>query len=115
MVSNNFSIILVVIFYKVIVWFQSFKQEENKQQLPQLKKDPAPKPLSRAMHNLLVDIFQKIGVKETTKEGLLLLYEFREQHPEVDTEPFLKRATQFFQEYVEKGLEVRVLFFFFHL
>ncbi|XP_044737477.1 protein mini spindles isoform X3 [Chrysoperla carnea] len=84
---------------------KSFKQEENKQQLPQLKKDPAPKPLSRAMHNLLVDIFQKIGVKETTKEGLLLLYEFREQHPEVDTEPFLKRATQFFQEYVEKGLE----------
>lgn len=61
--------------------------------------------LSRSTHALLTDIFQKIGNKEETKEGLNLLYDFLQEHPEADIDPFLKRSSQFFQEYIQKNLK----------
>lgn len=60
--------------------------------------------LSRAHHAQLADIFQKIGNKDETKEGLTLLYDFMQQHPEADIEPFLLKSSLFFQEYIKKGL-----------
>lgn len=60
--------------------------------------------LSRANHAQLTDIFQKIGNKEESKEGLMLLYDFKQQHPEANIEPFLAGASTFFQEYIKKGL-----------
>lgn len=60
--------------------------------------------LSRANHAQLTDIFQKIGNKEESKEGLILLYDFTQQHPEANIEPFLSRSSAFFQEYIKKGL-----------
>ncbi|ENN73045.1 hypothetical protein YQE_10316, partial [Dendroctonus ponderosae] len=61
--------------------------------------------LSRANHNMLTDIFQKIGNKENTKDGLNLLYDFIQQHPEADIEPFLSKSSKFFQEYIQTGLK----------
>lgn len=83
-------------------------EENNKPQqvvVPMLKKEPVQNPLSWSKHQLLREIFKKIGVKETSKEGLLLLYEFKEQHPESDYDPFLKKSSPFFQQYIYKGLE----------
>lgn len=54
---------------------------------------------------MLADIFGKIGEKETTKEGLTMLYDFRLQHPETDIEPYLSKSSKYFQEYIEKGLK----------
>lgn len=77
-------------------------------QIP-LKKDPSPlkrsQKLPKVLQRTLGEIFAKIGEKETTKEGLQLLYEFRAQHPEADIEPFLSKSSQFFQEYIENGLK----------
>ena len=38
-------------------------------------------------------------------QGLNDLYDFKEKHPEADLEPFLKRSSQFFQNYIERGLK----------
>ncbi|KAJ8937291.1 hypothetical protein NQ318_020341 [Aromia moschata] len=61
--------------------------------------------LSRANHNMLTDIFQKIGSKDDTKEGLNLLYDFMQDHAEADIEPFLKKSSKFFQDYIRNGLK----------
>lgn len=61
--------------------------------------------LSRANHTMLTEIFQKIGNKDNTKEGLNLLYDFMRQHPEADIEPFLKNSSEFFQGYIRNGLK----------
>lgn len=61
--------------------------------------------LSRSTHALLTDIFQKIGNKEETDEGLNLLYNFIQEHPEADIEPFIKRSSPFFQDYIQKNLK----------
>ncbi|XP_030764641.1 protein mini spindles isoform X1 [Sitophilus oryzae] len=63
------------------------------------------KGISRANHNMLTDIFQKIGSKEDTKEGLNLLYDFMQQNPEADIEPFLSKSSKFFQDYIKSGLK----------
>lgn len=54
---------------------------------------------------MLTEIFQKIGNKDETKEGLNLLYDFMQQHPEADIEPFLKKSSKFFQDYIRNGLQ----------
>lgn len=54
---------------------------------------------------MLTEIFQKIGNKDNTKEGLNLLYDFMRQHPEADIEPFLKNSSEFFQGYIRNGLK----------
>ncbi|XP_053741131.1 cytoskeleton-associated protein 5 isoform X3 [Synchiropus splendidus] len=58
------------------------------------------------VNDLLTEIFKKIGSKENTKEGLTELYEFKQKYTDADLEPFLKNTTQFFQNYVERGLRV---------
>ncbi|XP_069178181.1 cytoskeleton-associated protein 5 isoform X4 [Procambarus clarkii] len=65
----------------------------------------SPKRLSKTAHNTLSEIFRKIGSKENTKEGLIQLYEFKQRHPEADIEPFLRKSSQFFQNYIERGLK----------
>ncbi|XP_066968384.1 cytoskeleton-associated protein 5 isoform X3 [Macrobrachium rosenbergii] len=65
----------------------------------------SPKRLSKTAHNTLSEIFRKIGSKENTKEGLIQLYDFKQKHPEADIEPFLKKSSQFFQNYIERGLK----------
>jgi len=37
-------------------------------------------------------------------QGLEQLYDFQKQNPDADIAPFLEKASQFFQEYIEKGL-----------
>lgn len=49
-------------------------------------------------------IFKLISDKETSRQGLLKLYEFKEKNPEVDVVPFLKGASPSFQKYIEDGL-----------
>ncbi|XP_076268302.1 protein mini spindles-like isoform X2 [Rhynchophorus ferrugineus] len=60
---------------------------------------------SRANHNMLTEIFQKIGSKEDTKEGLNLLYDFMQQNPEADIEPYLSKSSKLFQDYIKTGLK----------
>lgn len=84
-----------------LVW-QVMKLEEVKQ-VP--LKTEARRSLSRSTHTMLTDIFQKIGSKEETKEGLNLLYDFLQQHPEADIDPFLRKSSAFFQEYIQKNLK----------
>lgn len=62
-------------------------------------------PLTRAYHNMLTEIFQKIGKQDETKEGITLLYDFMQQHPEADIDPYLKKTNKFFQDYIKTGLK----------
>ncbi|XP_021935865.1 protein mini spindles isoform X2 [Zootermopsis nevadensis] len=73
---------------------------------PPKKESKSQHRLSKTTHELLSDIFKKIGSKDQTKEGLSLLYDFKQQHPEADIEPFLRKSSQFFQEYIQKGLHM---------
>lgn len=70
-----------------------------------VKQETPRRSLSRANHKMLTDIFQKIGNKDETKEGLNLLYDFMQQHPEADIEPFLSNSSKFFQDYIKNGLK----------
>lgn len=54
---------------------------------------------------MLTEIFKKVGSKENTKEGLKDLYEFKRKFPDADIDPFLKKSSQFFQNYIERGLK----------
>lgn len=63
------------------------------------------KRLSKSTHDMLAEIFKKIGSKENTKEGLNDLYDFKKKYPDADLEPFLKKSSQFFQNYIERGLK----------
>uniref|UniRef100_A0A4W3JI59 Cytoskeleton associated protein 5 n=1 Tax=Callorhinchus milii TaxID=7868 RepID=A0A4W3JI59_CALMI len=54
----------------------------------------------------LAEIFKKIGSKENTREGLAELYEYRKKYSDADIEPFLKQSSQFFQNYIERGLRL---------
>lgn len=38
-------------------------------------------------------------------QGLEQLYEFQKVHPDADIGPFLEKSSQFFQDYIEKGLK----------
>jgi len=53
----------------------------------------------------LVEIFKKIGQKELTKVGLQELYNFKVENPHVDLEPFLAQSSQYFRDYIERGLK----------
>ncbi|XP_078405682.1 cytoskeleton-associated protein 5 [Cetorhinus maximus] len=54
----------------------------------------------------LAEIFKKIGSKENTREGLAELYEYRKKYSDADIEPFLRKSSQFFQNYIERGLRL---------
>ncbi|CAG9862957.1 unnamed protein product [Phyllotreta striolata] len=70
-----------------------------------VKQETQRRSLSRANHEMLTDIFQKIGNKEDTKEGLNLLYDFMQQHPEANIEPVLTNCSKVFQDYIRNGLK----------
>ena len=38
-------------------------------------------------------------------QGLNDLYDFKKKYPDADLEPFLKKSSQFFQNYIEHGLK----------
>ena len=63
------------------------------------------KRLSKSSHDMLAEIFKKIGSKENTREGLNDLFDFKLTYPDADLEPFLKKSSQFFQNYIERGLK----------
>uniref|UniRef100_A0A0K2TDH6 Cytoskeleton associated protein 5 [Falco peregrinus] n=1 Tax=Lepeophtheirus salmonis TaxID=72036 RepID=A0A0K2TDH6_LEPSM len=60
---------------------------------------------SKTDHETLGEIFKKIGQKEMTKQGLEELYNFKQQNPHADLEPFFARSSQYFRDYIEKGLK----------
>lgn len=65
----------------------------------------SPLKLSKSTHEALTEIFRKIGDKEQTKEGLAELYNFTQNHPEADIEPYLKNSSDFFQNYIRQGIQ----------
>jgi hypothetical protein len=60
--------------------------------------------LNKNTHEQVSNIFKLISDKETSKVGLKQLYEFKENHPDVDIQPFLKGASAYFQEFITAGL-----------
>lgn len=60
--------------------------------------------LNRNTHDQVSNIFKLISDKETSKLGLKQLYEFKEKHPEVDIQPFLRGASPYFQTFINDGL-----------
>merc|ERR1712013_31982 len=50
-------------------------------------------------------IFKKIGQKDLTWVGLQELYNFKVENPHVDLEPFLAQSSQYFRDYIERGLK----------
>ena len=57
----------------------------------------------------LADIFTRIGNKATAQDGLRELAEFMKRHPTMELEPFLAKASPFFQQYVQRNLELIAL------
>ncbi len=60
---------------------------------------------SKSEHEIIAEIFKKIGQKELTQEGLHDLYNFKKDNPEADLEPFLDKSSDYFRSYIERGLE----------
>lgn len=60
---------------------------------------------SKSDHDALAEIFRKIGQKELTKQGLQELYNFKQQNPHADLEPFLVKSSEYFRNYIERGLK----------
>ncbi|RZF41521.1 hypothetical protein LSTR_LSTR000235 [Laodelphax striatellus] len=69
------------------------------------KENCKPKRMPKSFRDQLSDIFIKIGSKTETKEGLRMLYDFKQQHPDADIQPFLEKSTKFFQDYIQRGLQ----------
>ncbi|KAL4225289.1 Cytoskeleton associated protein 5 [Mactra antiquata] len=61
--------------------------------------------LSKTTHDMLTEIFKKVGSKENTREGLQDLHEFKKKYPDADIVPYLKKTSHFFQNYIERGLK----------
>lgn len=60
--------------------------------------------INRVTHDEVSNIFKLLSDKETSKQGLRQLYDFKENHPEVDIQPFLQGASPYFQEFIHEGL-----------
>ena len=58
---------------------------------------------TKSDHDALAEIFRKIGQKEMTKQGLQELYNFKQQNPHADLEPFLIKSSEYFRNYIGKG------------
>lgn len=54
---------------------------------------------------VMLPILQKIGVSETSEQGIEELYTFMKEHPGVDTAPYLARLSKDFSAFVDKGLQ----------
>jgi cytoskeleton-associated protein 5 len=59
---------------------------------------------NRASNGALAAIFKKIGEKATSQEGLMDLYLYKEEHPEVDLMAHLSKTSQNFRDYVARGV-----------
>jgi hypothetical protein len=48
-----------------------------------------------------------VQIKKITMclQGLEQLYDFQKIHPDADIGPFLEKSSQFFQDYIDKGLK----------
>jgi cytoskeleton-associated protein 5 len=57
---------------------------------------------TKSDHDALAEIFRKIGQKELTKQGLQELYNFKQQNPHADLEPFLIKSSEYFRNYIGK-------------
>eukprot|EP00053_Salpingoeca_punica_P018060 m.175474 g.175474 ORF g.175474 m.175474 type:complete len:667 (-) comp17349_c2_seq1:376-2376(-) len=53
----------------------------------------------------LAQIFARITAKETTKEGIQELFDFRTRHPEADLGPHMRRLSPFMSNHVQRRLE----------
>lgn len=60
--------------------------------------------MNKNTHEQVSNIFKLISDKDTAKVGLKQLYEFKEKHPDVDIQPFLRGASDYFQEFISVGL-----------
>eukprot|EP00058_Branchiostoma_floridae_P023061 XP_002608551.1 hypothetical protein BRAFLDRAFT_98911 [Branchiostoma floridae] len=80
-------------------------EKEEAENMPEESSKPTPRKMNPRTNDMLAEIFKKIGNKENTKEGLADLYDFKKKHPEADITPFMKRTSQFFQNYIERGLK----------
>merc|ERR1711971_326541 len=60
---------------------------------------------TKSDHDALAEIFRKIGQKELTEQGLQELYNFKQQNPHADLEPFLIKSSEYFRNYIERGLK----------
>lgn len=60
---------------------------------------------TKSDHDALAEIFKKIGQKDLTKQGLQELYNFKQQNPHADLEPFLSKSSDYFRNYIERGLK----------
>lgn len=60
--------------------------------------------MNRTTHDQVSNIFKLISDKETAQQGIKQLYEFKEKHPEVDIQPFLRGASPYFQTFINNGL-----------
>ncbi|XP_044749386.1 protein mini spindles isoform X2 [Coccinella septempunctata] len=94
----------------ILKQLKALKLDEGENQPPvqsvKVESSPAKRSnLSKSIQNQLTEIFQKIGTKDETKEGLNLLYDFIQEHPEADIDPFLKKCSSFFQGYIKNALK----------
>ncbi|XP_065911273.1 cytoskeleton-associated protein 5-like isoform X2 [Dysidea avara] len=53
----------------------------------------------------LCEIFSAISSVEKSKQGLLALHEFKQQHPEVDLTTILQHNSKYLQGYIQRGLQ----------
>jgi len=60
---------------------------------------------TKSDHETLAEIFKKIGQKEVTKMGLQELYNFKQEKPQADLEPFLAKSSAYFRDYINSGLK----------
>jgi hypothetical protein len=58
---------------------------------------------NKSDHDALAEIFRKIGQKELAKQGFQELYNFKQQNPHADLEPFLIKSSEYFRNYIGKG------------
>ncbi|CAB3384794.1 Hypothetical predicted protein [Cloeon dipterum] len=90
---------------KIVNKYVSSSEAKPARDVQQQQQLASPHRLTKSTHHQLAAIFKKIGSKDQTNEGLEQLYDFRRANPDADITPFLEKASQFFQEYIEKGLK----------
>ncbi|KAI8337676.1 armadillo-type protein [Chlamydoabsidia padenii] len=64
-------------------------------------------PLESEMNDTLTAIFERIGTKGQTKEGIIQLYEFQKKSPLAmdKVNSYLNQTGSYFQRYIRRGLE----------
>lgn len=60
--------------------------------------------MSLQAHETMSNIFKLISDKETGREGIQQLYEFKQRNPDIDVEHFLLGANPIFRKFIDDGL-----------